>query len=270
MAWPCLVLEGPNRLNVVAINAIIGLVAQPATGFALFYRPPPVLLTIYEETESLKKSITMKVTTMKVTTKVMLVLFGIAAFAVAVSMSLINTGPEWEKLARQGAFPASPAKAVQPFELLDQNQQAFTEQQLRGKWSFVFIGYTFCPDVCPLTLSLFRSLYGLLEQSENMDDINFIMISADPERDTSERLKAYLSFFNPDFIGLTGDAEVTRSLARAINSGFRVPEHAPGESYFVDHSSNISLIDPSGNFVAFFQVPHSAEKMARAFSAIKD
>ncbi len=208
---------------------------------------------------------------MKVTTRMRVVIAcGIAiAVGVVVSMRVFQAGPEWDKLAQQGIFQAKPAETIQPFTLVNQDGQVFTEQQFRGKWSFVFVGYTFCPDVCPTTLSVLKSVRALLEQSGNADNTAFVMITADPERDTSERLKAYLSFFHPDFIGLTGDVEVIRPLAKTIKAGFKIPDHAPGESYFVNHSSHISLIDPSGNSAAFFQMPHDAKQIAEAFSAIK-
>lgn len=184
-----------------------------------------------------------------------------AALGAGLSSWVFESPPSWEAWQKLGVYQARPIKVVEPFSLLDQEGNAFTEAQLKGHWQFLFVGYTHCPDVCPTTLSTYRALFKVLENKNMAEAARFIMLTADPERDSPERMKAYLGFFNPQFIGLSGDLNVTRRLAQTLNAGFRLPEHQAGESYYVDHSTHIALVDPEGRFTAFFQPPHEPELM---------
>ncbi len=178
-----------------------------------------------------------------------------------VSQAVFRAPVPWDAWQKLGVYQARPVKAVAPFTLTDQNGQPFTNEHLLGAWHFVFVGYTFCPDVCPTTLSTFKTLSRVLDGAEMAVPARFIMLTADPERDTPERLKAYLAFFHPDFIGLSGTEELTRQVAQSLNAGFRVPEHAQDAPYFVDHSTHIALVNPEGQFAAFFQPPHEPALM---------
>ena len=141
-------------------------------------------------------------------------------------------------------------KTLAPFALLDQHGQRFDNARLQGKWSFVFFGYTTCPDICPTTLSVFTQLYKQLP-AELQADTQMIFATVDPARDTVEQLQQYLPFFHTDFIGLTGDAAAVDAFARDLGVAYAiVPQD--GGSYLVDHSVRVFLLDPSGARYALF------------------
>jgi protein SCO1/2 len=133
-----------------------------------------------------------------------------------------------------------------PFVLTDQNGTRETQSLLRGKWTLVFFGYTFCPDVCPVTLS---NLGGAFERlGAEAKNVRVVFITVDPDRDTAAQLKTYLS--SPSFprgvIGLTGSAAQISDVARAYHVYFRKAGTGPG--YSVDHTSVVYLMNPQGQF----------------------
>lgn len=141
-------------------------------------------------------------------------------------------------------------KLLAPFSLLDQQGKPFGNERLHGKWSFVFFGYTTCPDICPTTLSVFTQLYKQLP-AELQADTQMVFATVDPARDTVEQLRQYLPFFHADFIGLTGDAAAVDAFARDLGVAYAtVPQD--GGSYLVDHSVRVFLIDPTGARYALF------------------
>jgi len=144
-------------------------------------------------------------------------------------------------------------------KLIDQNGQAFTRERLQGKWSLVFFGFTYCPDICPTTMAFLNEFVGQLEGTE-AEDTAVIMVSVDPARDTVEQLASYVPYFNPDFVGVTGEFLDIHRFATALNTPFR---KVPGqdENYQVDHSANVVLINPRGDYHGFFKAPLDLAKM---------
>ncbi len=159
-------------------------------------------------------------------------------------------------------------KPLTPFHLLDQDRKTFNLARLKGKWSFMFFGYTNCPDVCPISMKVMQGVWhklppALLKKSQ------MVFVSVDPGRDTPEILKSYVQYFHPDFLGVTGDPDQIDILTRQIGIlyGFEDPE--PGsKNYTVNHSAQIILIDPEGDMRAVFSPPHDAEKIAASFQKI--
>ena len=89
---------------------------------------------------------------------------------------------------------------IDDFSLTDHSGDTVTQDLLANKWTLVFFGYTFCPDICPLTMASIRQFYDLLETNSAVNDVQVAMISVDPNRDTPEKLASYVGFFNPAFI----------------------------------------------------------------------
>jgi protein SCO1/2 len=159
-------------------------------------------------------------------------------------------------------FPV--ARAVQPFELIDHNHEVFDNAALQQRWSFVFFGYTYCPDVCPTTLSVLNSIAQRLQDVDA--DIRFVMVTVDPQRDTPERLAEYVTYFNGDFLGVTGSDEALGQLTRQLGILYNRVESEPGsENYLVDHTAAVFLFDPDGRYHAVFTPPLSAENIAGDF-----
>ncbi|MCP5140732.1 MAG: SCO family protein [Gammaproteobacteria bacterium] len=160
-------------------------------------------------------------------------------------------------------------KALPPFTLRSHDGAEFGNAGFEGKWSFVFFGYTFCPDVCPVALSTFREVKALLaRRAQEPDDVEFVFISVDPERDTLERLRMYVEYFDPDFVGVTGDQDQLLMLSRQMGVVYRKVDGNTPEDYLVDHSAGVFLVDPDGKFRAYFPAPHDPSAVADAFSRI--
>ncbi len=141
-------------------------------------------------------------------------------------------------------------KTIAPFKLV-LGEKDFTEQDLKKKWSFLFFGYTFCPDVCPTTMSALKAVYQQLPEAVQKDT-QVVLVSIDPDRDSPDILQQYAAAFEPSFIGVTADHKILK----AFNRSFGVIYAKVGESsenYLVDHTARIFLIDPDGRRHAIFQ-----------------
>jgi protein SCO1/2 len=137
-----------------------------------------------------------------------------------------------------------------------------------GHWSFLYFGYTYCPDVCPLTLVELAKVNELLAGEQRGDDIEYYLVSVDPKRDTPARLREYVAYFDTAFHGLSGDNDTLTALTRATETVFDVPDGQDAEHYLVSHSSNLVLLNPRGEVHAVFTPPHEPARLAAEFVAI--
>ncbi len=143
---------------------------------------------------------------------------------------------------------SSPPGVGGDFELIDHNGNIFNLQQERGKLVLIFFGYTSCPDVCPMELF---NISNLLDQlGEDSKRIKALFITVDPKRDTAAVLKRYVSFFNPELLGLTG----TEKQIKEVTSQYHVqnsivPNGAGSNQYTVNHSSNLYLLNTKGRLI---------------------
>lgn len=132
-----------------------------------------------------------------------------------------------------------------PFSLVDQEGRPVDESILKGKWSVVFFGFTFCPDVCPTTLAAMDAVKRDLGAAGK--DLQVIFVSIDPERDTPGALKAYLADVGPaGTLGLTGTPEQVAKAAKEYRVYYR--KSGDGADYTMDHSTAAYLMDPRGEF----------------------
>ncbi len=168
------------------------------------------------------------------------------------------------ELAELKTYVYDQGRPLPEFELLDENGDTVTHDDLKGRWTFAFVGYTSCPDVCPAAMANLRRTDNLL--SDDLPQPDYLLISADPERDTPEQLKRYLGFFGTNFHGLTGDLETLRAIAKSLNAVF-VHREVDGE-LLVDHSGHFALLNPDGEMIAVIQPPHDPEDLAEAFEQI--
>jgi protein SCO1/2 len=145
-----------------------------------------------------------------------------------------------------------------PFELVDQDGRAVTEQDFAGRLMLVYFGYTFCPDVCPTSL---QTMSVALEQlGEDAEDVAFVFVTLDPKRDTVAQMKAYVDLFEPGPVGLTGTAEQIAAVAKTWRVYYRVPDDGD-EDYLVDHSSFVYLMDRDGRYLTHFGHAATPEQM---------
>lgn len=151
------------------------------------------------------------------------------------------------------------ARSLPALELTDQDGKPQRLDQLEGKWTLVFFGYTFCPDICPTTLAELRQLHQQLPQ-EAKERLRVVMVSVDPHRDTPQQLKQYLGYFDAGFVGLTGEMEQIQKAANTLGVPF-IPADTSRENYTVDHGGNLALLDPSGKQRGFIRAPLRTQKL---------
>ncbi|WP_428605849.1 SCO family protein [Sedimenticola sp.] len=137
------------------------------------------------------------------------------------------------------------------FTLTDQQGKPFQLQQLRGKVVLLSFGYTYCPDICPTELARISSVLNGL--GGDADQVQGLFITLDPGRDTPPVLQAYLNYFNPSLIGLTGSDAAISQVATAYHVAFQKQAQPDGD-YSLDHSANLYLIDRNGQL--FGMVPY--------------
>jgi protein SCO1/2 len=147
-----------------------------------------------------------------------------------------------------------------PFALIDHNGKAITHRDLEGKPTLIFFGFTHCPDVCPTTLMEISKVFELLGPQAK---VAALFMSVDPERDTPALLKEYVSNFDSRIVGVTGPRESVDAALKTFRV-FARKTKGEGESYSVDHSSLVYLMDKQGRFATAFNLQQSPEQAARA------
>ncbi len=166
---------------------------------------------------------------------------------------------------------ADQAKALPPFKLVDDAERSFDKADLKGHWSLLFFGYTHCPDICPTTLSTLNQVVQSYDASDKVDAPQVIFVSVDPERDSPDKLRQYVKYFNPKFTGVTGNPIELNKLTRALGIlHMRLPNSNNGDGYLVDHSTSILLIDPKGALTALFSAPHRPALIAADLRRLRD
>jgi protein SCO1/2 len=168
----------------------------------------------------------------------------------------------------EGGYIYSPGRPVTVDGLIDHNSQPFTLDQWRGHWLLINFGYLSCPDVCPVTLSVMNEVLYPKSQSANQkglpDLLKVLYVTADPARDTPERMKEYLSYFGDRYLGITGAEEKLAALGRQVNAVFVSQKTGENdENYTVSHSSSLALINPQGEFVAMLKGPDSPAQFSQ-------
>jgi protein SCO1/2 len=146
-----------------------------------------------------------------------------------------------------------------PFRLVDQNGKTVTDADLKGKWSLVYFGYTHCPDACPTALN--DIAIALDELGPQRNAVRPVFVTVDPERDTPEVLKAYVTSFDAPILALTGTPEEIAQTAKGYRVYYAKHPEAGGD-YSMDHSSVIYVMDPEGRFTASFTHENSPEEIA--------
>lgn len=152
-----------------------------------------------------------------------------------------------------------------PFAMVDSEGRPADETLLQGKWSAVFFGYTYCPDVCPATLTTLGAATQRL--GARAADLQTVFVSVDPARDTPAQIKAYLEspVFPRPIIGLTGSPEQLAAMAKAYKAYYA--KAGEGDGYLMDHASAIYLMNPQGGFDRLIRTDQGPEAMAEEIRA---
>lgn len=152
------------------------------------------------------------------------------------------------------------------FHLVDHHGVPFDRDRLAGGWTLWFFGFTHCPDVCPMTLSTLNLVDRRLAEA-GATRPRVVMLSVDPARDTPEKLAAYVPFFNPAFVGLTGTSGEIVQLTERLGIIVRFVARE-GDDYTVDHSASLLLTGPDGLVRAVFTAPHEPAKLAQDLAVL--
>ncbi|OUS28149.1 hypothetical protein A9Q98_07815 [Thalassotalea sp. 42_200_T64] len=180
--------------------------------------------------------------------KIFILILAVVSSALGVFIyqhQLANQQPEHALLYQQ-------TRAIKNFELTDHNGNRFGNEQLFGKWTLFFFGYTSCPDVCPVTLQELNYIYPELKQITG-NKMQVALVTVDPKRDTQQKLNSYIRYFNEEFFALRAGHEVLFPFARNLGLMYALTEDTNKEEYLVNHSASIVLTNPKGQIQAIFK-----------------
>lgn len=187
---------------------------------------------------------------------------GAAAAGIAASVWLRDAGrPEMTATVLDAPRP------LPDFTLVDEHGRPVTRADLGGRWTLVFLGFTHCPDVCPMTLQVLARAQQALADAPAEARPAIAFVSVDPGRDTPGQLARYVASFDADIRGLTGDEDALATLAKALGAAYARVEGEGGD-YTMDHTAAVFLLDPQARFVAVFTPPHDARAIAADVRAI--
>ena len=147
-----------------------------------------------------------------------------------------------------------------PFRLTDQNGKAVSDADFRGRYMLIYFGYSFCPDVCPTTLSVMAQALDRLGGESRR--VTPIFITIDPERDTPQVLGDYMKAFGPNFVGLTGSAAAIKDVEKKYRV-YAVKKPLEKGGYGMDHSSVMYLMGPDGKMISFYDEAISPDDLAK-------
>ncbi|MDP1716007.1 MAG: SCO family protein [Anaerolineales bacterium] len=143
-----------------------------------------------------------------------------------------------------------PPLPVTDFSLQTANGESFRLSDQDGKIVLLFFGYTSCPDVCPITLGTFKQVYERL--GDDAQKVRFVMITADPDRDTPEKVAAYAAQFNPEFIGLSGSLAELKAIWKELGVFVEKQNSDSAAGYLVSHTASVYVIDQNGDLLMMF------------------
>ena len=165
-----------------------------------------------------------------------------------------------------GAYFIDPPRQLAEFKLIDDSSEVFLPEAFAGKWNILFFGFTYCPDICPLTVKQMSDVKKSL--GEYSDNLRFFLVSVDPDRDKPENLRVYLDNFDLDFKGLTGEIDQIYKFSTQVNAPFFPVVNSPEPNYTVDHSGSLILISPEAKYAGFFRAPHDTDKITKALASL--
>jgi len=174
-----------------------------------------------------------------------------------------------EQLRNMGVYVLPTPRAIGPVDLETHTGAPFTVEDLQGHWSFIFFGFTNCPDICPASLSVMAQAERRLREEvpQLADQFQGVLVTVDPDRDDQETLATYVRAFSENFLGVRGDRAATAEFATQLNAAFAM---VPGDGggYQVDHTANIVIVNPRGHYHGFARTPHSVDTIVEAFRSL--
>lgn len=178
---------------------------------------------------------------------------------VLLAVAALAAGVVFYQLSQQSAEPKLALVYPQPraladFSLTDQHGETVNRERLYGQWTLAFVGYTSCPDICPLTLAKLAGVQPDLA-AFTAQPLKIWFISVDPKRDSIEQLNNYVSYFEQAAVlGMTAGHDQLFPFVRQLGLMYALSS-TTAEDYLVDHSASVVLINPQGQLVAMFKPP---------------
>ena len=154
----------------------------------------------------------------------------------------------------------NPPLPVTDFAFPTANEEVFRLSEQKGKIVLLFFGYTSCPDVCPVTLATFKQVYERL--GDDAQKVRFVMITADPDRDTPDKVAEYTARFNPEFIGLSGELTVLDSIWKELGVFVEKQESDSAAGYLVSHTASVYVLNQEGGLFMTFPYGTTATEIA--------
>lgn len=144
-------------------------------------------------------------------------------------------------------------RPIPEFNLTGADGQPFTKAAFIDHWTVVFVGFTHCPDICPATLGQLKTVNAALRDQNKAMQV--LLLSVDPERDNPETLARYVSYFDPEFIAATGPIDELDRLGASMGFVYMKAPGSTAETYTIDHSSALILVNPQGQVAGYFTQP---------------
>ena len=202
-------------------------------------------------------------------------IFFIAVFIAAVLALFINklTTPRvlsTNELIVNGLFLFEEPKEISDFSFYSANGVEFTKDNLKGKWTLMYFGFTRCPDECPTTMYQIKKLVNILREKDfPLDDKQWVLVSIDPERDTPEEIDKYAKGFDEDFMGVSNIRPMLLSLATQLSVNNVMPsEDSMDHSHLENHVNNIILLNPNGDFAGVFRPPFDISRLSLTYQSV--
>ncbi|HEY0288292.1 MAG TPA: SCO family protein [Pseudomonas sp.] len=197
------------------------------------------------------------------TQKTVFILVAIVALILGLTVNRVLSGKgqrDQTALIDAGVILLPQSRDLPGLKMTNQDGQPVAMDELKDKWTLLFFGYTFCPDICPTTLAQLRQIKSELPK-EAVDKLRIVLVSVDPNRDTPQQLKTYLGYFDKSFIGLTASSvDDLQKIANAVSIPY-IPADTSKPNYTVDHSGNLALVGPDGTQRGFIRAPLNNQKL---------
>ena len=157
---------------------------------------------------------------------------------------------------------------IAAISLQDTANNLFNNESFTGHWTMLFFGFTSCPSLCPTTMAELGKMYRKLESLGVKNLPQVIMVSLDPQRDNPEKLGNYVRAFDRHFLGLTGDEQTINKMAREMGIASTKVDGSDEQSYNIEHTGTVILINPNGKINGFFTSPLNADALAKDYKKV--
>jgi protein SCO1/2 len=195
--------------------------------------------------------------------------------AIAVGVKWMNNDPRLANKVDASVLKIFPHPiAIPSASLIDKQGKPFDFNQLKNRWTFLYFGYTLCPDICPTELTALAGVLEQLREQKVKAAHGVLFVSVDQQRDTPDRLHQFVDYFDASIQAVSGEESELRIMAQPIGAAWdkvaQFDEHGQPDqnNYLINHTTSILLVDPQGRAVGVFPTPHDPEAMAKAFTTV--